>query len=319
MKSVYVADIERFSTGQPITTALFALDDVDVRTAATGAPYLSLSLTDITGSIRGVMFDQGTLPVRIGPGDPVSVSGVFNKDYNNINVKNIEQYVGDVEVDDFLATSSRDKNEMYRELLEIVGGMGDNHLRVLLLSIFQDPALENQFKIWPGAKQIHHAFTGGLLEHTLAVAKLCDTSVTLYDVDRDLTVAGALLHDIGKLRELDLKLTVTLTDIGSLHGHSILGANFVRDTMAEVLDFPDGLREQLLHIILSHHGEPEWGAVTRPMTLEALLVCMADNTDAKANRYQTLIRQQRPLEQSVSSKDYFLSTAVYAPRVGEQQ
>ena len=319
MKSLYVADIEKLSSGQPVENALFALDDVEARTAATGAPYLSLALTDITGSIRGVMFDQGTLPAGIGPGDPVAVSGVFNKDYNNINVRRIVQYAGDIEVDDFLATSSRDKDEMYGALLEIVGSMGNNHLRALLLSIFQDPAIESKLKIWPGAKQIHHAFTGGLLEHTLAVVKLCDTSVTLYDVDRDLTIAGALLHDIGKLQELDLKLTVTLTDSGNLHGHSILGANFVRDTMAGVAGFPDGLGEQLLHIILSHHGEPEWGAVTRPKTLEALLVFMADNTDAKANRYQALIQQQRPLEQSVSSRDYFLGTAVYAPQVGDQR
>ena len=318
MKSLYVADIEKFPTGQPVVRALFALDEVEVKTAATGAPYLSLALTDITGSIRGVVFDQGTLSAEISPGNAVSVSGVFNRDYNNINVRSIEKHTGTLDVDDFLATSSRNKEEMYQELLETVATIKNPHLQTLLSSIFTDPEIETKFKVWPGAKQIHHAFTGGLLEHTLAVVKLCYTSVTLYDVDRDLTIAGALLHDIGKLQELDLKLTVTLTDIGSLHGHSILGANFVRDRMAGVADFPGKLREQLLHIIQSHHGELEWGAITKPMTLEALLVYLADNTDAKANRYQTLIHRQMPLGENVSSRDPFLGTAVYAPKVGEK-
>ena len=295
-----------------------ALDDVEVRTAATGAPYLSLALTDMTGSIKGVLFDQGTIPVNLSSGEPVLVSGVFNKDYNNINVRRIEPHTGNVDLDDFLATSSRNKDEMYGELLETVAAVSNLYLRQLLLDIFTDPEIGTKFRVWPGAKQVHHAFTGGLLEHTLAVVKLCETSVTLYNVDRDLTIAGALLHDIGKLQELDLKLTVTMTDIGNLHGHSILGANFVRDRMARVADFPDGLREQLLHIIQSHHGEPEWGAITKPMTLEALLVYMGDNTDAKANRYQRLIHQQEPLEESVSARDYFLGTRVYAPKVGEQ-
>lgn len=319
MKAPYVADIEKFTTGQPIVRALFALDDVEVMTAATGAPYLRLGLTDITGSIKGVLFDQGTVPAGFGPGEPVWVSGVFNRDFNNINVRSIEKYTGSFDVDDFLATSSRNKEDMYRELLDTVATIRNPHLQPLLSTIFRDPQIETKFKVWPGARQIHHAFTGGLLEHTLAVVTLCTTSVALYDADRDLTIAGALLHDIGKLQELDLKLTVTLTDVGSLHGHSILGANFVRDRIGGVVGFPDQLREHLLHIILSHQGEPEWGAVTRPMTLEALLVFMADNTDAKANRYQHLIHQQMPLRENVSARDYFLGTRVYAPGRGEAE
>ncbi|MEE8442392.1 MAG: HD domain-containing protein [Dehalococcoidia bacterium] len=317
MKSLYIADVENFSTGQPVSRALFAMDDVEVKTSATGAPYLRLTLADITGSLSAVMFDQETIPAGIAAGEPVLVSGVFSKDYNNIQVRHLEQYTGKIDSDDFLATSSRGKDEMYDVLVGTVAEVSNPHLRQLLSDIFNEPETAAKLKIWPGAKTIHHSFTGGLLEHTLAVVKLCETSVTLYDVDKDLTIAGALLHDIGKLQELELKLTVTYTDVGSLHGHSILGANLVRDRIAGVAGFPDQLREQLLHIILSHHGELEWGAITKPMTLEAFLVFMSDNTDAKANRYQHLIHQQMPLKENVGNRDNILDIRVYAPSRGE--
>ncbi|MFQ5860921.1 MAG: 3'-5' exoribonuclease YhaM family protein [Dehalococcoidia bacterium] len=318
MKSLYVADIEKFSTGQPIEQVVFALADIEVRTSAAGAPYLSLTLTDVTGAIRGVLFDQGTIPTEYSLGDTVVVSGVFNKDYNNIRLQHIQKYEGGIDWNDFLSSSSKDKDEMYRELLATAEAVTNPYLRVLLLDVFGDAEIEGKFKMLPGAKEIHHAYIGGLLEHTLAVIKLCETTAGLYEVDRDLLIAGAMLHDIGKLEELDLKLIVTYTDVGSLAGHSLLGSFFVRDRIRGIEGFPEQLRENLLHIIISHLGNKEWGAIVEPMTLEALLVFMADNTDAKANRYQTLIQQQRPLEQDISPRDYFLGTAVYAPKVQEE-
>jgi 3'-5' exoribonuclease len=317
MKSLYAGDIRSLPGGQPIDEVVFALAEQEIRTTKAGDPYVRLTLADKTGSVSANVFDRGSLSAEYNVGDPLLVSGVFSREYNNLNVYGVAKFTGQIDPDDFLPSSSRDKDEMYEELMATARAVANSYLQALLLDVFSDSAIKNKFKTWPSAKEVHHAYIGGLLEHTLAVTKLCEVSAALYGADSDLLLAGAMLHDIGKLQELDLKLVVTYTDVGRLYGHSLLGSDFVRDKIVAIRDFPEQLRDNILHIIISHHGREEWGAAVHPMTLEAFLMHAADNTDAKATRYQALIEQQRPLEQNVGFKDYFLGTAVYAPRAEE--
>ncbi len=317
MKSIYAADIRSLPTGQLVDAAILALAEQEIKTTKGGDPYVHLTLKDKTGSVSANIFDQGTLSTEYGVGDPLVVSGVFSQDYNNISVGRVTKYVGQIDPEDFIPSSARDKDEMYSELMAVAESLTDVHLQTLVCGVFSEPDIAGKFKTWPAAKKVHHVCVGGLLEHTLAVVKLCEATAALYDVNKDLLIAGAVLHDIGKLEELDSRLVVTYTDVGSLYGHTLLGANFVRDRIVTVSDFPDQLRDGLLHIIVSHLGKREWGAVVEPMTLEAFLMHAADNMDAKANRYRTLIEQQTQLEQNVGSRDFFLGTAIFAPKPQE--
>jgi len=319
MKSLYVADIRQWPGDRPVTEGLFAVAGIEIRIAATGAPFLSLTLMDRTGTIAGLIFDCGSILTEYKIGDAVLIWGNFNRRFSNINLQQVATYTGSLDRDDFLVRCSKDMDEMWVELLQIIASIKTSYLKDLLLDIFLDKDIEGKFKTWPAAQEVHHPYIGGLLEHTLAVARVCEQSGQLYEIDRDLLVAGALIHDIGKLQELDCELIITYTDIGVLLGHSLLGCFFARDRILSAKDFPEQLGQGLLHIIASHHGKSEWGAIVESMTLEAFLVSIADDTDAKANRYQTLIDQQRPLEQSVGARDYFLGTRVYAPKVVEEE
>ncbi len=318
MKSLYVADIRQWLGDRPISEGLFAVGGMEIRIAATGAPFLSLTLTDRTGTIQALLFDCDSIPTEYKIGDPVLVGGTFSRRYNNINLQQVTKYSGSLDRDDFIAKSCRDIDEMWVGLLQTIGSIKSSQLKDLLLGIFLDEDIEKKFKIWPAAQEVHHPYIGGLLEHTSTVARLCEQSGQLYKADMDLLLTGALLHDIGKLQELDCDLTIAYTDIGGLLRHSVLGCFFVRDRISGIKDFPELFRDGLLHIIASHHGKIEWGAMVEPMTLEAFLVYIADDTDAKANRYRTLIDQQTASEQNIGARDYFLGTRVYAPKVVEE-
>ena len=208
---------------------------------------------------------------------------------------------------------------MLGELSGTISSLGNAPLKRLLLDVFSDNEVREKLRSWPAAQVRHHAYIGGLLAHTLTVAKLGQRSAEFYDVDKELLVAGALLHDIGKIQEFDCGLTIVYTDKGNLLGHTILGSSLVRDKISAIPSFPERLSWQLLHIIGSHHGKREWGAIVEPMTLEAFLVFISDYADSRAVRYQTLIQEQRPLEQNISPWDSTLETRVYAPKFEEGQ
>ncbi len=318
VKSLYVKDLLQLPGDRTIAEELFAVADMEIKEARTGASFLSLTLVDRTGSLPGLIFDCDAIPTGYKIGDAVLVWGAFNRRFNNINLQQVSQYGGPIDSDCFLPTCPKDIETMYKELLDIMATISNSHLLNLLGAIFLDEQVSDKFRKWPAAQEVHHAYIGGLLEHSLTVAKLCQQTSDFYEVDRDLLVVGSLLHDIGKLQELDCGLTVAYTDIGRLRGHSLLGSLFVRDKILGIKDFPEQLSHEILHIIESHHGKREWGATVAPMTLEAFLVFILDYADFKASRYEAKISEQRPLEQSISPRDFFLETAVYAPRIEEE-
>jgi len=168
-----------------------------------------------------------------------------------------------------------------------VEAIGEPHLKRLLREFFVDPTTRAAFSTAPAAKAIHHAVLGGLLEHTVSVVGLCRLLADYYPaVNRDLLLTAAILHDLGKIKELTWDRVFDYTDPGRLLGHITLGALMVEERIRAIPDFPAALANSLLHCILSHHGELEWGSPKRPKTLEAIVLHYAENLDGKVNAFQ---------------------------------
>jgi 3'-5' exoribonuclease len=201
-------------------------------------------------------------------------------------------------------TAPRPIADMWTELEQIVASVGNPHLRSLLKTIIATN--EERLKIWPAARTVHHAYRGGFLEHVLKVAEVGRSLALTYKADADLVVAGALLHDIGKLQELEYDITTSYTRDGNLIGHITLGALQVADAIRKIPDFPEALRSALIHLIASHHGERDHGSPVEPMTVEAYILAAADNLDATLNQVRHAIRQNDGTNEFTS----------YQPRLG---
>jgi 3'-5' exoribonuclease len=201
-------------------------------------------------------------------------------------------------------TAPRPIEEMWAELEQVISSVGNPHLQSLLHAVATANA--EPLKIWPAARTVHHAYRSGFLEHVLKVAEVGRSLAVQYGADADLVVAGALLHDIGKLQELDYDITTSYTRDGNLIGHITLGALHVAEAIKRIPDFPEALRSALLHLIASHHGERERGSPVEPMTIEAYILAAADNLDATINQVRHALRQN-------DGSDEFTS---YQPRLG---
>ena len=184
---------------------------------------------------------------------------------------------------DYLPVSKKDIKKMYEELCGYIRSIKNPFLQQLLGSFFlEDAAFAKAFQFHSAAKTVHHGFVGGLLEHTLSVVKLCDYYAGYYPMlNRDLLLAAAMFHDIGKTKELSCFPENDYTDDGQLLGHIIIGTEMVGERIRTIAGFPEKLSAELKHCILAHHGELEYGSPKKPALLEALALNFADNTDAK--------------------------------------
>jgi 3'-5' exoribonuclease len=201
---------------------------------------------------------------------------------------------GDVNLEDYLPSTEQDVDKMFSELKKLVDSIKQSHLRSLLDLFFSDKDFCRGFCSAPAAVQYHHAFLGGLLEHTLSVAKLGDMMAPLYpELNRDLLICGIILHDIGKISELCYEKNFHYSDEGQLIGHLISGVLMVEEKTKQIDDFPKTLLDLLRHLILSHHGEYEWGSPKLPMTLEAITLHYLDNIDAKIHAFNKAITNDK--------------------------
>lgn len=278
MKRIFVAEIVA-STGSFIEQ--FQVGEVERRLKKDGQAFLSLTLKDRTGEIDGKLWD---IPagLTIAEGEFVKVeaeTGTY-RDEVQLNIRRIRKLARDeVQLEDFLPVSKRDRNEMLSELRAALRTVGDGHpgLREALLQMVEElaPALMNA----PAAKSNHHAYLGGLLEHVLSLIGLAERVCTHYpELDRDLMVAAAVLHDIGKMTELCYETVLGYARRGTLVGHCVLGVEIV-GRYSGLLD--QATREHLEHFIVSHHGQIEWGAVKLPMTREARVFHLLDMIDSQ--------------------------------------
>lgn len=275
--------------GTPVA-AFFLIGDLQIRQKRTGEPYLLLRLADRTGEVGAVLWEGAELAARdIALGDVVKVQGVLGTyhDEPQFTVNRIRKVAPEeVRLEDYLPQTEADLGVLEARLREAVADMAEPSLKRLLEDLLADPAFLDPFRTAPAATHIHHAVLGGLLEHTVSVVRLCRLLAEHYPVlDRDLLCAGAILHDVGKIRELRWDRRFDYTDSGRLLGHIALGTLLVEERIRAIPDFPAQVAMRLLHCILSHHGELEWGSPKRPKTLEALVLHAAENLDGKINGF----------------------------------
>jgi len=264
---------------------VYAVRAADIRQRRGGGPYLAAVLGDRTGEVTALVW-QNVDRVRgvLERGNVVRVKGQVQR-YNQqlqIVIRQAETVPGaTVDEELFLRSSSIDPTLLWKRLMDAIEGIGNPDLRRLLSLVFSDPEVEERFRAAPAARSMHHAFRSGLLEHTVSVVGVVRLLSEHYGLDADLVVAGALLHDLGKIWELEIAASIEYTDDGRLIGHLPMETLFVEKKIGELEGFPRETRRQLLHILLSHHGEYSFGSPRRPKTPEALLVHMADNLDSK--------------------------------------
>ena len=252
-----------------------------------GKPYDSIILQDKTGVLDGKIWDPNSqgidefdaLDYIEVVGDVTSFAGAMQ-----LNVKRVRKAgEGEYNPADYLPVSENSTDDMYGQLLKMIESIKNPYLSALLKKLFvEDQEFLKSFEGHSAAKTVHHGFIGGLMEHTLRVTKLCNYMAGACPrLNRDLLITASLLHDVGKTRELSSFPLNDYTDEGQLLGHIIIGAQIIHDLAKEIPGFPVDLENQLVHCILAHHGELEYGSPKKPALAEAVALNLADNTDAR--------------------------------------
>ena len=282
--------IETLREGDRVGEVYLCKKKQNVLTKA-GKPYDNVTLQDKTGTLSAKIWDVNSAGIEdFDSLDYVYVVGdvTMFQGAPQLNIKRIRK-VGEGEYDptDYLPVSSKDIGQMYQELLKFVKNLQNPHLKALTEMFFENETFAARFKNHSAAKSVHHGFVGGLLEHTLSVTQNCDYISMQYPfLNRDLLLTAAMLHDIGKLDELSTFPENDYTDAGQLLGHITIGAMQIRNQIAKIPDFPVRLANELLHCILAHHGELEYGSPKKPALVEAIALSMADNLDAKMESFK---------------------------------
>lgn len=277
--------IETLREGERISEIYLCKHKQTAMTKA-GKPYDSLILQDKTGTLDAKIWDVGSAGIEefdsldyiYVMGDVTSFQGALQ-----LNVKRVRRMDPmDCNPADYLPVSEKNIGEMYKQLLDLIGSLSNPYLKKLAESFFKDPDFAKRFQFHSAAKSVHHGFVGGLVEHTLSVAQMCDFMSKQYPIlNRDLLLTAAMFHDIGKLEELSVFPENDYTDEGQLLGHIMMGAEMIGEKICQIPDFPKRLSIELKHCILAHHGELEYGSPKKPALIEALALSYADNTDAK--------------------------------------
>jgi 3'-5' exoribonuclease len=281
-----IADLEAASSGW----GFFLCARKELRTGKSGA-YLALVLQDISGEIKAKVFqDVDGLKDEFDAGEFVKISGrgnLFNQRLELVldkirRVDALRDALDGFREEDCIPCAPRPLDEMWQELQAHVAAVTTPAVRELLTRI--TTAEGDKLRIWPAAQSVHHAYRGGLLEHILKILESVTFLADAYGADRDLLVAGAILHDIGKLQELSYGVATDYSVPGNLIGHIPLGAQLVRDTARQIDGFPEDTLVQIQHLVLSHHGARALGSPVEPMTVEAFILAAVDDLDAKIHQ-----------------------------------
>ena len=282
---------------------IYLVTSKQVSTAKNGVTYLSLKLADKTGEIDGRLWDNADeVSGKFEREDFVRIKGMASvyQGSMQIKMKTLER-VDDSRVDvaNFLETSPRNIDEMVKELRTVAAALSNGYLRQLMNAFLDDPSFMASFKRTPAAKTLHHNYIGGLLEHIVELVALSrDVARHFPSVDLDLLTVGAFLHDIGKVKELAVRKSIEYTTEGRLIGHISLGYEMIVEKVNAIPSFPAELALLLKHIMLSHHGEYEFGSPKRPKIQEAIIINYLDDLEAKINNFQATIKKENVAEGS---------------------
>lgn len=259
-----------------------------------GKNYLSLRLQDKTGTVDAKVWDLNNEIKAFEENDFIKIDAnvIVYQNGIQLNVKRIRRSMeGEYDPMDYIPCSQKDMNAMYDELMKYKSSIKNPFIKKLLDEIFlKNPNVSKRFKTHSAAKNIHHGYMGGLLEHTLSVTQICDFMAPRYKyVNRDILIASAMLHDVGKTVELSEFPMNDYTDDGQLLGHLIIGSEMIRDAAQKIEGFPLQLESLLKHCMLSHHGEYEYGSPKLPKTIEAFILHCADDMDAKVKVIEEML------------------------------
>lgn len=284
MRKIFVEQIRE----RDVVDTPFLVRDKTLAMAKNGKPYMTVKLIDRSGEIEGRIWDRvDEFDALFGRDDFVVVHGKASSYLNKMqlviqNLRRIDET--EIALADFMPVSPRSSEVMLNELKALVDSLRDPALRTLAESFFNDTELLRAYATAPAAKTMHHAYIGGLLEHSLAIAALVDLMVPRYPaLNRDLLILGALLHDVGKIGELSYGRSFDYTDEGKLIGHIVMGVEMIAERISHIPDFPKETAFLVKHLILSHHGQYDYGSPKRPKTMEAIALNFLDDLDSKLN------------------------------------
>ena len=291
MKDIYIADLAAFEETR-IFDAFFLVLHKQQRMTKSNKPYLNLILGDKTGQVEGRIWDPADSRIarEFERGDVVKARGCVSRfdDRLQMKVDHLRKAApGEVEKGDLLPCTSCDVDELWQRLLGFVESFTDPDLKLLLNTLLADSGLAQAYREAPAARQLHHAWLGGLLEHVVSLLGLADRVAQHYNsmkpdtLHRDLLLTGVMLHDIGKVHELTWDTGFEYSVEGVLLGHIQMGLDLVQRVVDKLPDFPPRLKTLVLHLILSHHGKLEFGSPKLPMIPEALVLNFVDDLDAK--------------------------------------
>jgi len=302
--------------------SIFVVEEKQVRLTKMGDPYVNLKLVDKTGSISAKIWKDSAIDLENVPSKgAVYIKGraeIFN-DAMQIVIESIAPVEPqNINPSDFVPRLDGDPDALLEKLKKLLKPAFSSVYGPLLKKFFADSVLVDGFKTAPAAVKIHHAYIGGLLEHTFSVVKLCSYISEQYTfLDQPLLLTGAFFHDIGKIKEFRYDWTIDYSDEGKLIGHIVLGVQIVDNLIRLLPSFPSEAAMLLRHLILSHHGEPEMGTVKPPMTREAMALHLADDLDAKMASLNRIYEETRPESrwteyQKIYSRSFFLPVDIEA-------
>jgi len=299
MKDFYISDCVQHEN--KVITSSFVVAIKQVKPKKTGEPYLALTLGDRSGQIEAKMWDNVEEAIdAFEQDDFVKIKGLLNKYKNRfqLTIHKLRR-LDDSEVDfgDYLPKTTKNIEELWQTLAAFVTSFQNPHLKALLHSFMADPQIAEAYRAAPAAKTLHHAYIGGLLDHVVSLFRSCDLVSRNYpQIDRDLLLTGAFLHDIGKIHELSYTRSFTYTTQGQLLGHMIIELEMLHAKIAQLPSFPAELKALLEHMIISHHGQYEFGSPKLPMFPEALMLHYLDDLDSKMESMRAQFQREAETE-----------------------
>lgn len=327
MKEFYICDCTRHEN--KIITSNFVVVAKQIKPKKTGEPYLALTLGDRTGQLEAKMWDNVEEVLNgFEQDDFLKVKGLVNKYKNRFQLtihKLRKLGDGEIEFADYLPKTTKNIDELWQTLSDFVASFQNPHLKALVQAFMADPEIAAAYRNAPAAKTLHHAYIGGLLDHVVSLFRSCDLVSRNYpQINRDLLLTGAFFHDIGKIHELAYNRSFSYTTRGQLLGHMIIELEMLQAKLALFPDFPAELKTLIEHLIISHHGEYEFGSPKLPMFPEALLLHYMDDLDSKMEAMRAHFEREADLESPWSSYNASLgrpllnSTKFLAPKAPAQ-
>lgn len=315
MKTYYVKDLEK---GMSLNGETFAVQKSELADTKSGKPYYRVTLVDKTGSISGNIWGDNFLNIEkkaLKSGKVVLIDARVEefKGALNLNIEKVNG-VSEAALDEYIEGSDFDLDELFKDLETHIEKIQDKNIKKFMDNIFLDKEFAAAYKTMPAAEYVHHSFRGGLLEHVVEMLDMMEPMKRYYkEADFDLVTAGIILHDVGKLEELKVVETVVQrTKEGYLLGHIAKGYEFVTEQGKDILS-----EEQMLllkHIILSHHGQMDFGSPVVPSTLEAAIVSVLDTASSQVRIFQKILRKSEGRDDEFAEWDNILKTKLYLPK-----